>query len=333
MINCNKDCVGCSILNKPKSVHSYTDYTNLEESDVLFLSDSFKNDWGGLVPFSDKELKLFRELIPKGSYSVAYSSAVKCPGVIEADMKADDRAICRTHLGRTVDTVKPKLIFACGNLAMKMLIPKASGINKKRGLPLPYESPNGHSCVVIPIFHPFSVIKEPKNMILFAQDISNSIKKYIQGKFQNKSLEYKMITEVSQLRDYEHLFTTDSNISFDLETTGLNFLTDKIQTCSISYRDKEGVMYTVVIPIHHKDSPILIEDRAIILDFLTKVLSNPNNNKFGANVKFDLKFLMREGIMNFKRIFDVALMHQSINENLPNNLKAMTAMYLPELSC
>ena len=68
----------------------------------------------------------------------------------------------------------------------------------------------------------------------------------------------------------------------DIETTGLNFRTDNIQTIAISSKDK-----TWVIPLDHKDSPFRqgAEDQDPDNSMersgqvLKKILENPKNKK------------------------------------------------------
>ena len=146
----NPLCHGCSILDKSKPAHSIMDYEELRESPVLFLSDSLKQKLNQMVPFTKQDMKLLED-----SYKEDFvcAAAVKCPSVREADMTPDNMKLCRAHLEATIDKVKPKLVFPCGNLAMKMLI-KKSGITDKRGKYYEYITTRGHSCIVVPIFHP-----------------------------------------------------------------------------------------------------------------------------------------------------------------------------------
>jgi uracil-DNA glycosylase family 4 len=106
------------------------DYEELEPAPVLFLSDSIKYRLGTVRAFSKPEVQLLKESYPE---KFVMAASVKCPSVKEADMSPNNMNACRQHLDATIDKVKPKLIFACGNLAMKMLI-KKSGITNKRSL-------------------------------------------------------------------------------------------------------------------------------------------------------------------------------------------------------
>ena len=219
----NPLCEGCSVLEKSKPCHSVMDYEDLDEAPVLFLSDSLNYRLGTIAPFSKAEVSLIDECY-KESYKVAAS--VKCPSTKESDMSPDNMKLCRVHLEATIDKVKPKLVFPCGNLAMKMLI-KKSGITSKRGKSYEYITTGGHSCIVVPIFHPYACIKEPRHTVLFKTDIKNAYEKYVLGKTIKGNFTYKVLTQIEEVEALaEKLKDSEQTLAVDIETTGLNFLTD-----------------------------------------------------------------------------------------------------------
>jgi len=321
-VDTNDLCVGCSILEKEKPCYSVTDYDSIESSDVLFLSDSFSYRFGDTSPFSDKENALIRECFP---HAAVFSASVKCPSVREADMSPDNMKLCRQHLDRTIDQVKPSLVFVCGNLAMKMLI-KKSGITDKRGKSFEYTSENEHTCTVVPIFHPYSVIKEPRHRLLFETDIRNAYEKYVLGKTHEGQLKYEVLMDIQEVIKLAYdLKDTDETLAMDIETTGLNFLTDSIQTIAISSRKTNWV-----IPCDHKDSPFKKgePDYEKLWRNIRAILENPKNKKVFHNAKFDLKFLMNYGIYT-KNVWDTKIMHHFLDENLPKSLMDLVKLYFP----
>jgi len=317
----NELCKGCSILKKSKPCHSVLDYEKLGTSDVLFLSDSLKYRHGETKPFSPPEYHAIREAT---SLPFVCAASVKCPTVKEADMFPADMKICRQHLEATIDKVKPKVVFTCGNLAMKMLI-KKSGITDKRGKAFDFTSINGQSCVVVPIFHPYSVIKEPRHKILFQTDIKNAIEKYVLGKKSKGDFAYQTLTTVSQVELLANkLKETTDTIACDIETTGLNFKKDLIQT--IAFSTKKG---NWVVPCDHKDSPFKDEDTdSAVWNSIRSILENPECRKVFHNAKFDLKFLYRYNIVPVN-VWDTKIMHHMINENLPKGLMDLVKLYFP----
>ena len=171
------------------------DHEKLVQGEVLFLSDSFKHRLGKLEPFPKKERELISGVYPE---KAQFSAAVKCPAVKDGDMTPADMKLCRNHLEATIDKVKPRLVYVCGNLAMKMLI-KKSGITNKRGNSYVFESNAGHSCVVVPIYHPYAVLKEPRHRYLFETDIKNAYEKYVLGKTNKGNFTYSTATEIHEV--------------------------------------------------------------------------------------------------------------------------------------
>ena len=318
----NPLCDGCTILEKNKPCYSVMDYEKLGQSDVLFLSDSLKSSYGKTFPFTKPEYAVIKEAYKE---SFACAASIKCPSVKEADMSPSNMNLCRVHLQATVDKIKPKLILPCGNLAMKMLI-KKSGISDKRGKSFTYTTDKGHSCVVVPIFHPFFVAKEPRHKFLFQTDIRNAYEKYILEKTHEGKLEYELLTTVGEVRALaEKLKDSDETLAADIETTGLNFLQDKIQTIALSSKET-----TWVIPCDHKDSPFRKGEPhyAEMWTHLRRILENPKNKKVFHNAKFDLKFLINHGIYT-KNVWDTKIMHHLLDENSPKSLMDLVKLYFP----
>jgi len=316
----NPLCEGCTILSKNKPCNSIMDYEQLDECPALFLSDSLKYKFGGTFPFLKAELNLIKEAYKEPFICAA---SVKCPDTREADMTPDNMKICRVHLEATIDKVKPKLVFPCGNLAMKMLI-KKSGITNKRGKSYEYITTGGHSCIVVPIFHPYACIKEPRHRFLFQKDIQNAYEKYVLGKKAEGDFTYQTLMRIEDVEELAtNLQESEETLAIDIETTGLNFLTDSIQTIAFASQDN-----TWVLPLDHKDSPFRKgePDYARVWVLLRRILENPKNRKVFHNAKFDLKFLINYGIYT-KNVWDTKIMHHFIDENVPKSLMDLVKIY------
>tara|TARA_R110000737_G_scaffold253463_1_gene262843 strand:- start:90 stop:1007 length:918 start_codon:yes stop_codon:yes gene_type:complete len=298
------------------------DHEKLEPCDILFLSDSLKYKVGEITSFSAPEFSLIKESC-SGDFTVAAS--VKCPSVKEADMTPDNMRVCRAHLEATIDKVKPKLVFPCGNLAMKMLI-KKSGITNKRGKSYEFITTGGHMCIVVPILHPFACIKEPRHRFLFQKDIQNAYEKYVLGKKAEGNFTYEVLMELGGVEVLgERLKDSEETLAIDIETTGLNFRTDSIQTIAFASKDN-----TWVLPLDHKDSPFRKgePDYARVWVLLRRILENPKNRKVFHNAKFDLKFLINYGIYT-KNVWDTKIMHHLLDENMPKSLMDLVKLYFP----
>jgi len=332
ILNSDDPCAPCSILNKNLPVHCIKDYEFLEEADILFLSDSFKFAKGAKTPFSTRDMELLADILVdlEGNPSIEFSASVKCPSIKESDMTTTNRNTCRYHLEKTIDAVKPKLIFTCGNLPMKMLLKKSGlgGQTSKRGMFFDFVSENGHECKVVPLFHPFQVTQEPKNRVLFESDIKNAYKVVIQGKTTDNDFEYDVVMDEETLDLYAtYLPNVTTPIAADVETTGLDFQNDKIQTISFSWREEDGIR-NIVFPVYHKDSPWTEEQVEKIVKMIAEVMSN-KAIKVLHNAKFDLKFMMALGVREFTNIQDTMLLAHNLDEDKPGGLMSCVRVYFP----
>lgn len=278
-------CSGCSVLSQRKPFYASMDFDMLEEADVLFVSDSYKYKNGGEEAFTSREYYLISQATHNYSnYSQEYIPSIRCPSVKEADITANDMKLCRKYLEESINRVKPKLIFACGNLAMRMLL-KKSGMGNKRGETFPLKLDSGHECLVMPIYHPLAAILEPQRATLFFADIKRAYDKVILGKTVELDLKYKLVRNLEELREFNWLLTTNKNISIDLETEGLDCFEDKILTIGICWGDE-----SLIIPLFHKEQVWTNLQLGAIEAFLEDLLLNPNNDKIFHNAKFDLKY-------------------------------------------
>jgi uracil-DNA glycosylase family 4 len=324
-MNKHKYCEGCKVLKTKRAFHSHEDYVSLSQVDVLFVSESFRLDYGRPSAFSGDEKELLRATIDMIGMdcSIGYTAAVKCPYIKKQEMKATDMNLCRSHLSDTIKATNPKLIIACGNLAFNMFTRK-SGINKYRGELFESRLDYKHG-IIVPVFHPFAVVKDNSKFPLFKLDIENAYKQVIKGEvYEEIVLEYDYITEVRHLKKHEVLFDYEGVTSCDLEATGLDFKKDKILTIAFSY-DYGEEKRDFVIPMDHKDSPFLGKNEEI-LSFLKRVFSNEKNTFIFHNAKFDLKMLFAYDLEP-KNVVCTKIMAKVVNENRPNNLRDLVKEY------
>ncbi len=99
-------------------------------------------------------------------------------------------------------------------------------------------------------------------------------------------------------------------VAWDLETSGFNFLTDKVGCIAISFDGVTGYY----IPWS------LVDKRKI-----NYLLSN--NIQLGANLKFDCKFLWREGLPAAAVQEDIVVLGHVLDETRSNSLKALAYYY------
>lgn len=101
-------------------------------------------------------------------------------------------------------------------------------------------------------------------------------------------------------------------LCLDVETTGLSDTKDKLHGVSFLINEDEAEYFLVSkIPDQYKE-----------------YLANPNIAKIAFNSRFDLRFLIRNGLKVQGRIHDVMLMAQLLNENQSLSLKTLSEKYL-----
>ena len=324
----NAECIGCKILAINKPFHCFKDYDNLNQADILFLVDSFQfNGFEGTV-LSEQTEQLFNDTIGPllGNLKFAISASVKCPQVQDKHMDAESMKVCRKYLEETVRRVNPKLIIPMGNLAFKMLL-KKSGIEKNHGSEFNYEG-----IPVIPTYSLSILFIEPKYRDTIISDVSLALNKIIHKSITPLKLDYQIIRSTDQLQsviDTYKLDTIKTPVAIDIETTGLNFLTDKILTIAMFF-DSESGPKGIVIPVYHNESPFKDLDKKDLYTLINKITCNPDNIKVLQNTKFDFKFLYREGIMLPQNIWDTAGMAHLVDEHQNTKLINLVKRYFPE---
>lgn len=313
----SNNCNNCPVLLQTKFTKCIAEdkYPNV---DVLFLTPSYRVTFNNVNILTKAEHFLLSEAADPYSLDWTAIPAFKCPDIKDADIDNQAYKSCRPHVEDTVKKVNPKVVIPLGNVALKVLT-GLSGIDKKRGKVFDWEGYN-----VVPTFNLQSVIKEPVNKKLFLMDVKNAIEKYANKVKTYDYQDYVYANRWELFRPFvDKLKNTLYPVAIDLETTGLNFLTDKIQTVSISSR-----YGTVVIPVDHKEANLDEKEKTYLLQGLREILRNPANNKPFHNAKFDLKFLMRYGL-TVKNACDTEVMASLIDENRKNGLMDLVKEYFP----
>jgi DNA polymerase I len=112
--------------------------------------------------------------------------------------------------------------------------------------------------------------------------------------------------------------------AFDLETTGLDPIADKIVGVALAY----GYEKAIYIPVLHRTGIQLPLQQ--VLEKLKPLFSDRQSTKIAHNAKFDLRFLVRAGIEEVKPVYDTMLTFQVMDEGQrsPTGLKELSPRYL-----
>ena len=214
------------------------------------------------------------------------------------------RICSKTHLENEIKETKPKVIICIGSIASsffgKKLIPNSVFFNDK------------YNCYIIITHHPARLLRSYSDKLRkeFIEAFEKAVE-IINGSEVSSTFNpnIKIIDNPKDLMSYDKILK--DIIAVDLETTGLNFLIDKIITVGIS-----DDIYHLGIKYGEDTKPIIkeiLEKRKII----------------GQNFKFDYKFLLKENIALHNNVyFDTKLAHFLIDRASPHNLEALALKYL-----
>jgi len=329
----NPKCEGCPALNMRLPRNTILDYEYEDAPvDILFVSDSAKMFEGDYEAFRPQEEDIIRRELKRFSkdFSYAFTTAVKCPSITSDNLSTGIKKACKAHLHDTIDHFKPKLVFACGKVATTVIYGKARDDSKVRGKCDHLKTESGTEFRVVPIMHPFQVLAEPKNAYLFRTDLENALNNELLGKATDAQVPYTLATCEDDL-DSEFV-DTELDVAVDIETTGLNFLSDTIHTVSMTLvdRDTGEVGKTLVLPIDHKQAKVGYKLKGKFMQFVCKVMANRKNRKVLQNAGFDLKFLKRYGVEDVYNIFDTKLLQHLYKEDVPKSLADLVYYYFPD---
>ncbi len=125
-------------------------------------------------PFVGAAGQLLTDIIVKGiklrREDVYICNIVKCRPPNNRNPEPDEIAACEPFLLKQIEAIKPKIIVALGNIAVKTLLKTGEGITSLRGRWQSY-----HGIPVMPTFHPAYLLRNPKDKALVWEDIKKVI--------------------------------------------------------------------------------------------------------------------------------------------------------------
>jgi len=122
-----------------------------------------------------------------------------------------------------------------------------------------------------------------------------------------QGVKYGLVTSLSQLQSLMHPTSNIKELSIDFETDSLSSVAAQIVGVALSFKEKEAYY----IPVAHMDKKILPEDK--VLKTLSYALSNPEIEKIGQNIKYELVILLKRGINVKGPLFDTMIASYLLN--------------------
>ena len=131
-------------------------------------------------PFVGAAGQLLTDIIVKGMKlrreDVYICNIVKCRPPENRNPEADEIAACEPFLIKQVQAIKPKIIVALGNVAVKTLLRTKEGITSLRGKWKTYQG-----IPLMPTFHPAYLLRTPGDKKLVWADIQQVMEKMEKG--------------------------------------------------------------------------------------------------------------------------------------------------------
>jgi DNA polymerase-1 len=207
-----------------------------------------------------------------------------------------------------------KVVVALGNVAMKAL--KApGGITRHRGTPKP-KVLGGKTLIVLPVYHPAYVLRNPPAGDLFLSDLK-SVEKLL---YPEDETPVRVKKQTKDMLVWTKKMSTDV-VSFDLETTGLDPDKGCIRMVSFHSTGAKRVHPMVYVSNH----PLfLMHLREFLVSDRAKVVHN---------LAFEGLWAERHlGVEINNVVGDTMLLAWRDDENLPHNLGAVAARFFPDLA-
>ena len=282
--------------NKESEVMLITDNPRTSDliNDRYFSDDNYKESFKQY--FSHLDIKL---------QDIYISSLIKC-AVVDKNKKPTKpmKTTCfDLYLKNELAEVKPKVVFLCGSMATKYLIP--SMVNLKEMVGEVFYS-NDYECHFVPIYDPFYLtnFSDHSSQKLNTHKAFGKAKQILEGGIGVKKAKLNYSSKYADLEKLGNIIT------IDLETTGLLFFHDKIITFGIADKDRQVVFDKE--EIDHARIHKALKGKKIIFQ----------------NGIFDLVFLLVAGYDYVDQLFlDTRFMQYLLNPDGANSLDFMVQLY------
>jgi DNA polymerase I-like protein with 3'-5' exonuclease and polymerase domains len=237
-------------------------------------------------------------------------------------------ALNQPNLLQVITGAQPVVVVPLGSECLEILTGEKGDLMKIAGKAFPFTK-DDISFLVIPTVS-LSYLTRDIGYLSRAQRHWEDIGRIANGgslERPKKPTSYVFIQDIEKARKLFTRMSKCKEISFDLETTGFNFQTDRILCWSFSWQP-----YTaVVLPIlGFKEEEIWTpEDKNEIEMELQKLFNNPNIEWIAHNISFDEKFLIQRNIHIAGPIHDTMLLSTIIDENAKDlkGLKPLAELY------
>lgn len=222
------------------------------------------------------------------------------------------------RLGQELSVIKPHVIVALGNEALKALTGK-SGIMERRGYV--HASPHGK---VVATIHPANVLRDPGKAFypLLCFDLEKAKREAHTPALTVPKRTILIRPTLQEVRHHlERFERTLDPITFDIETE----VGGPAWYC-IAFSDSPD--WAISIPTSKSWGGITDEYVETVIPLIKRVLENPLIPKVAQNAQFDVLHLRAyHGIATQSVVFDTMTAHHTIYPELPKSLECLASLY------
>lgn len=296
-----------------------------QNAKIMFVGEApgASEDMQG-TPFVGQAGQKFTEMLNAAGINrdeVYISNICKCRPPNNREPTNGEIVACTSYLEEEIETVKPEIIVPMGNPALHYFL-GLTGVTKHAG----HEHySDKYKCKIIPLLHPAYILRVPEHAGMTITHLQK-IKTILMGQRNETPTNYVNATTMELVNVLFKRLREVNLFSLDIETSGFNFLKDKILCLGFSWQDRTAVTLPL---LGYKCKEIWSkEDYAYIIRNLKEIMAGPAE-KILQNGSFDIKFLKAKGIPIANFTWDTMLMHHLLDENLVgfHGLKPMAATY------
>lgn len=233
-----------------------------------------------------------------------------------------------TRLEKEIALVKPKIILACGNMAM-WAVTGATGVLKWRGSALSWIDANGvdRGVTVIPTLPPYMTLHAHENRAMVVLDMRRARSHMATNPPQRPQWNFivrpSFTTVMSGINSLCHQLDSGVPlwIDFDLETRA-----GHIACAGISWTKLDAICIPFMC-VEDWNGYWNSDEEAHIVFALFKLLTHPNVKVRGQNLLYDCQYTFRHWHFVPRVIQDTMISHHTCFAGLPKSLAFQASLY------
>ncbi len=325
----NPNCTLCGLCNNINTICLWGEGPTPCDIMVIGRDPGAEEDNEGR-PFVGRSGQVLNELLQAAGIkreNVYISNLVKCRPPGNRPHTLEERTACRVYLDQEIAAVQPKAIITLGGDALEAITGQTQ-MMKLAGQVINFKNEtDSFECRVFAGVHPSYILRNVgyKERALKHFEVFGKI---LRGEAPERSpVKYIIVQTISQFRKFMLKMKEQKAIVFDTETTGLNFLNDRLLCYSFSWKENTAVVLPM---LGYKEAAVWSEKELQEINIaLKEIYADPTITWIAQNISFDAKFLKVAGIEIAGPVEDTMLLQTLCDENAKDlkGLKAMAALY------